>query len=53
MADGFEDVFHGVRDQVESAKDEKDRHCEAGEDFGSLEAEGVPDRGAAPYFKVA
>jgi hypothetical protein len=53
LTDGLEEVLEVMRDEVEAAKDEKDRHGEAGQDLGALETEGVADGGAAPDFEIA
>lgn len=52
-AEGFEDVFEIVGDEVEAHEEEEDGHGEAGKDFGALEAERVADAGPFPDFKVA
>ncbi len=49
----LEHVLQVVGDEIQAHEEEEDGHGETGEDFGALEAEGVADRGALPYFEVA
>ena len=52
LAQFLEHVLQVVGDEVHAHEEEEHAHREAGEDFGALESERVPDAGALPHLEV-
>ena len=52
LAHLLQHVLQVVRDQVHAHEQQQHAHREAGEDFGALEPEGMPDAGALPHLEV-
>jgi hypothetical protein len=51
-AEGFENVFEVVGDEIETHEEEEDGHGEASEHFCAFETEGMTDGTSFPDFEV-